>query len=348
MNTAVYSPTYSPATLVEVPQTKAVSFSAESTPEQIAALVARGGAIDVRLPDSTEELERDAVEAENAAFRDAVRQGFRFLALKARKPHGEFEHWLQQQGFSVRSVQHRMQAARALLQAPEAIRPQLLGLGQMKLVTLAGVEPEVFADAVQDPAFLEDAAQIGYRELRTRLQQRERRLADSQEEVETLRFTIGELKKASQARYQGGLFPDWVIRCRDESNGMATAMLQRLDALEQLAAEIETNRFGGEAGIGMPVHMEMAAGSLYVQMQAVAARACGLCEKLRGSFAGIALPALGEVPPALLYGEQEIELALQARRLMTQEHEQESRLREQARANARPRGRGRPRKAEQR
>ena len=297
--------------------------------------------IEITIPDSVQELQDQTIEAENQLSRDSLKQGFRFLVLKESLEHGEFENWVEEHGFKLRTVRERMQAAKFLLSAPESLRPKLAGLGHKKLIACASADEKVFEAAEQDPDFISDLATSSYLDVRNRLRNAESELINKDVDIDTYKTENQELKARLKKERAGSAYPDFVVVTRHESHALSEKAMLCVDDMSRLVSDlISINQNSGtEASAEFDHHLRMSTSTLAVHLEAVMHKASDALRLLSGH-----LPpdATAKVNADFLYSDEEISHAISERELLVREHEQEKQIRENQREMQKPRGRGRP------
>lgn len=302
--------------------------------EEVKALAKANPSLTLELPESIGDLKNLLLEQENQLAQASAKQGFCFLALKEKLPHGEFEAWLEQCGFKTRTVRKKMQVAQLLLSLPESERPKLAGLGQKRLIALARLDSSVLGELLTDTDAVIDLESLSYKEMRDRIRKLELQNADLQVEQETKNLTIRTLNdRASQRRNFNAEYPDYVNVTRDEGNALSTEVALRIDELDRIVTDLSEL-----PGVTDQKMLSLAVTNLQVHLKATAARACQLTKKLSDTFGDLVTELGGEH----LLTQAEIEQAIMDRNTMTQEMEQQKRIREDRRENAKPRKPGRP------
>ncbi|TNC80698.1 MAG: hypothetical protein C9356_12420 [Oleiphilus sp.] len=308
--------------------------------KELANLVNSNIPISVDIPEDIEELKDLLLEQQNHLVRAQAQQGFCFLALKEKLPHGEFETWLKSAGFKMRTVREKMQVARLLLSVPESKRPKLTGLGQKKLVSLAKLDVEIIEELLADSDSENgpDLQALSYQEMRDRIRKLEAEKADLELDKETKQLEHRALLDTLAGRRQlNAKYPDYVNDIRYEANALANEINLRIDEFEQMIDQLNEI-----AQTGQDNSLSVAITNVDIHCKAIQARATLTVNKLHAQLGDYVEPLSIDYT----FNEQELMQSISDREYMTEEHEQQKRIREEERARNRPRKPGRPKKTE--
>lgn len=309
---------------------------------QISAQISSGcfEGIEISIPDSTQELQDQTIEAENQLSRDAVKQGFRFLVLKQKLPHGDFESWIESHGFKSRTVRERMQAANFLLKAPENLRPQLSGLGHKKLIACASADEQVLAAAEKDPEFINQLASTSYVEMRERVRSMDNQIINLQAQNETLDTENDRLKALLKKERAGSEYPDFVVVTRHESDALSQKALLCMDDMSRLMDDLIKLQNDEHMSGEFENYLNMSSTTMLIHLNGMQAK---LSQILHNAMVNLP-PQLTsqQVNANMLYSDEEIGHAISEREMLMREHEQEKQIRANEREANKKRGPGRP------
>lgn len=324
----------------------------EHLPEEMRRLSEACKTIHIEIPAEIQEHEQRLIDGENALTKAEATQGFLLLAWKERIGHGQFQQWIESQGFNPRSAQQRMQVARFLLEAPASTRPKLAGLGQSKLHALAQTDIEVIDDLLDENReeqvdWLDEINQLSVRDLRQRLKELKNKNSDLSVQLDTEEQKIKELRAKLKHEHSHSNLPEFAAITRHESHGLTYKSLLCLDDLEELVNETRQQIENGDGKDAAYIDAcGIACGNLYTQIKSIAARATSLFNKTNEMLNdGNVFTAEDGLRPEFLFSDQEVLDAIQDRADMIREHEQERVIRENKREMDKPRKRGRPKKA---
>lgn len=300
--------------------------------EMDAADKAAAAEIGVVLSGDVEDRLTRAAAAYNTATRLAVEAGYLLMSVKSELQHGQFEERIAVMRLSSQRASELMRTAKfASALSPEQ-RTELLRLPKTKLTLLAGADPEVIDDVLENADI--DLNAMSVRELRQRLKDLEAEKTDSAVKLEKAEAELDAIKQKANKISRADNVPVVVADLREDLTAEIKKADLAGDAIQVCLQELNGLELGAVAPWVKPTAQMALAG-----MAGVVMRLQGLMKGLVELVGDEALTA--EIPPAAYLSPDEVgALALRYSELTRQaNHEKE--LRDWNRKQARP-ARGRP------
>lgn len=286
-----------------------------------------------------------AITAYNQAARLAVEAGYLLLSVKAETDHGQFDEGVQALGLSPRRARELMQMAKFTTALPEEQRAELLALPKSKVLALAGADPEVIEQMLEDGE-LSDLDDMSVRGLRQRIRELEAQATDLSVQRDKAEADLkASEKKARRAARDAEdiVVPLAVADLRAELAAFIKKAELSITSLHPIGVEV----------VGLVEHeeaVEWVKPTLRLGLSGLLA----VRELVDGSIKSFA-EALGEDakrlrsrPDSLAFlDDSEIKAVAEEWAGLTALHQHEAALREHERAQARPKGKGRPANAPQ-
>jgi hypothetical protein len=284
-----------------------------------------------------------AITAYNQAARLAVEAGYLLLSVKAETDHGQFDEGVQALGLSPRRARELMQMAKFTTALPEGQRAELLALPKSKVLALAGADPEVIEQMLEDGE-LSDLDDMSVRGLRQRIRELEAQTTDLSVQRDKAEANLKAAEKKARRA------------ARDEEEAVVPLVVA--DARAELAALLKKAELAitslhpvGVEVVGLVAH-EDAAEWVKPTLRLGLSGLLAVRELVDGSIKSF-VEAMGEnarrlasQPDSLAFLDaSEIRAVAEEWAALTALHQHEAALREHERAQARPKGKGRPAKA---
>lgn len=308
-------------------------------PEPLALLTEQikgaGQAINIRIPDTTDQAWAMATSLENEAAINMAKRGILYLWLKEQLPHGAFNKELEERGIAQRTARDAMSVAQMLAGLPKPALNKLAPLAGSKLIELARLPIEALEE-MENQGELDDIDRMPVRDLKAHL--RRERLA--REKAENRYTALHKAQKKAQTLAALEDDEQWheVTRTiRRDADALAEQASLAADGIEHLIGMLGDPKLDLDAA-----NQNAAITTLYHQTRAPFAKLWRLLDEMQKTFGDVIAMDDSALP---LFSEQEAEQALATRALLLGEH--------RARANARadknapaPRKRGRKPKAQ--
>ncbi len=321
---------------------KNADVRASDKEEIIQRILATQEALDINLPENIDELKNWLIDRQNILARETARLGFGFLALKEQIEHGEFTAWLESNDLKPRRVQEMMSIASMLLNAPDSVRPKLMGCPKSKLMELAKLSEESIYE-VGESGELDELTMLSVRELREQIRALKTDKVNLEANIGTEQAKVTKLQNQLALRQEETGYPDFYLLAREEGHVLTDKALTSLDDLEKLARETITiyHESHGKSE-EYKYYATSASASLFCHIKAATARFVALTQQMHDD-----LPEsiTGPLQDEQVYTQDELEQSRSRRKAMVQDHIEEANLREDARRAKKPRGRGRPAKS---
>ena len=282
-----------------------------------------------------------AIVSYNMAARLAIEVGYLLLSVRTELPHGEFEVGVESMGLSARRAREHMQMAKFATALPKERRIELLSLPKSTVLTLAGADPEVVEQMLED-GDLNDLKDMSVRAMRQRMRELEANVIDITAERDATEAerdgALKRLNKRNQRDEDEGGVPLVMADLRAEIAALVKKAELAIDSFTPLGVELVGYRGHDEAGVWVePTGRLAIAGLLALRLLADGAikRYAEALELDYAAFEGKP-DALAFLAPA------EILAVAQEWPTLTSVHGHEAALRQHEREQAKPKGKGRP------
>lgn len=284
-----------------------------------------------------------AVMAYNQAARMAVEAGYLLLSVKSETDHGQFDEGVRSLGLSPRRAQELMQTAKFITSLPDAQRAEMLALPKSKVLALAGADPEVIEQMLED-GDLSDLDDMSVRGLRQRIRELEAGTTDlavQRDKAEAERKAMEKKMRRAARDEEEAVVPLVVADARAELAALIKKAELAITSLHPVGVEV----------VGLVAHeeaVEWVKPTLRLGLSGLLA----VRELVDGSIKSF-VQALGEDakrlhsrPDSLAFlDDSEVKAVAEEWAGLTALHQHEAALREHERGQVRPKGKGRPTKA---
>lgn len=298
-------------------------------------LIGAGQAINIRLPDTTEQAWAMATSLENEAAINMAKRGILYLWLKEQLPHGAFEKELEERGVAPRRARDAMSVAQMLAGLPKPTLNKLAPLAGRKLIELARLPIETLEE-MDDQGVLDDIDRMPVRDLKAHL----RRERMAREKAENRYTALQKAQKKAQtlaALEDDEQWHELTRTFRRESDALAEQASLATDGMEHLLSLLGDPKFELDAA-----NQNAAVTTLYHQARAPFAKLWRLLDEMQKHFGEVIAMDDSALP---MFSEQEAEQALATRALLLGEHRAKAEARADRKGPA-TRQRGRKAKAQ--
>ena len=282
-----------------------------------------------------------AIVSYNMAARLAIEAGYLLLSVKSELDHGAFVAGVESMSLSARRAQEHMRMAKFATALPKDRRIELLSLPKTTVLTLAGADPEVVEQMLED-GDLADLKDMSVRAMRQRIRSLEGYNCDlvtQNEATEAERDgALKRLNKRNQRDEDEGGVPLVMADLRSEIAALVKKAELAIDSFTPLGVELVGYRGHDEAGVWVePTGRLAIAGLLALRLLADGAI------KRYAEALDLDYAAFEGKPEALAFlAPAEILAVAQEWPVLAAVHGHEAALRQHEREQAKPKGKGRP------
>ncbi|HFE31895.1 MAG TPA: hypothetical protein ENJ17_01140 [Gammaproteobacteria bacterium] len=274
-------------------------------------------------------------EKANRSARLIIEVGLQLMAVKRTCGHGDFEPLLESRGLNTQRASEFMRYAKFAASLSKAERDKVLGQPKKKVLALASADPEVLREVMADDEKFGNVTALSPTEMLKQLKKLRSDLEKADMREEKIRQQALEVRAAPSFQY-----PPSIDRIRVESSVLAKQATLHLDDIEQLMTELASAPDLSADKMKAQAEYSAGATTLFVNLQAIHAKAAYLMQWFRESIGEDYMPTQPQDAPTLT--DDEAVRALAMRDLLLAEDHAAKLSREMGSVKKK---RGRPRKA---
>lgn len=284
-----------------------------------------------------------AVTAYNQAARLAVEAGYLLLSVKAEAEHGQFDSGIAALGLTRQRASELMQMAKFTTSLPDSQRAEMLALPKSKVLALAGADPEVIEQMLED-GDVSDLDDMSVRGLRQRIRELEATTTDlavQRDKAEADRKALEKKQKRAERDAEDATVPLVVADLRAELAALLKKAELAITSLHPVGVDIVGLASHSEGAQWREPTLRLGVSGLLAIRELVDGSLKSFAEAI-----GEKAKWLGDVPDPLSFLDaSEVKALAEDYGRLTAVHQHEAALREHERAQSRPKGKGRPAKA---